>query len=261
MTDAATNKNVPATAPFLWRSKLITVCMLVGWCILIGRLIHLQGTQRESLNTRVARQSSFSESIPARPGEILDRNGHVLAMTITRESLYVVPREIEDPTDFVWQLTRALDVNADELHQKLQKYADKQFVWVQRRLTEEQTQQVRQLKLPPQAWGFRREYLRQYPQGDIAAHVLGMRDIDNIGHGGLEQSMDSLIRGVDGTRMMTRDARGVVVEVERDRSKTPEHGRTVISTLDILTQIQTERLLGKLVQKWKPVGALSLIHI
>lgn len=245
--------------PFLWRSKLMTALMLAGWLIIIGRLIHLQGTQRESLNTRVARQSSFTETIPARPGEILDRNGHVLAMTVTRESLYVVPREIEDPTDFVWQLTRVLDINADDLHERLVKYADKQFVWVQRRLTEEKVEQIRQLNLPSRAWGFRREYLRQYPQGHFAAHVLGMRDIDNIGHGGLEESLDELIRGVDGNRMMTRDARGVVVEVELDRSKMPQHGSTVISTLDILIQLHTERLLNDLVERWKPLGACAIV--
>lgn len=246
-------------APFLWRSKLVSLCVLTGWMILIGRLIHLQGTQRESLNTRVTRQSSFKEKIPARPGEILDRNGHVLAMTVTCESLYVVPCEIDDVADFVWQLTRVLDVNSDELYERLVNNSKKQFIWVQRRLTEEQTEQIRQLNLPPRAWGFRREYLRQYPQGDIAAHVLGMRDIDNIGHGGLEQSLDDLIRGVDGTRMMTRDARGKVVEVALDRSRTPEHGRTVISTLDILIQIQTERLLSELVERWQPIGACAIV--
>lgn len=248
-----------ARAPFLWRSKIVSLCVLLGWAILIGRLIHLQGTQRDSLNTRVTRQSSFKEKTPARPGEILDRNGHVLAMTVTCESLYVVPCEVDDVADFVWQLTRVLDVNSDELYARLVKNSEKQFIWVQRRLTEEQAEQIRQLNLPSRAWGFRREYLRQYPQGNIAAHVLGMRDIDNIGHGGLEQSLDDLIRGVDGMRMMTRDARGKVVEVALDRSKAPEHGRTVISTLDILIQIQTERLLAELVQRWKPIGACAVV--
>ena len=88
--------------------------MLVGWGIMIVRLIHLQGAQRQLLNSRVTRQSSFTQTVPARPGEILDRNGHVLAMTVTRESLYAVPSEIVDPAAFVWQIARVLDVNADE---------------------------------------------------------------------------------------------------------------------------------------------------
>ncbi len=233
--------------------------MLLGWAIMIGRLIHLQGAQRQLLNTRVTRQSSFTEVVPARPGEILDRNGHVLAMTVTRESLYVVPAEIEDPAGFVWQVCSVLNVNADELYERLVRHPKRQFVWVQRRLSEEDAKRIRQLKLPDRTWGFRREYLRQYPQGAYAAHIVGLRDIDNLGHGGLEQSLDDLIRGGDGTRVMTRDARGIVVEVQAARSETPQHGQTVVSTLDILTQIQAEQQLDQLMHRWQPLGACVIV--
>ncbi|MEZ6132175.1 MAG: penicillin-binding protein 2 [Planctomycetaceae bacterium] len=263
MNDTADNSaaSSPASArlPFLWRSKVVSLCMLLGWSILIARLIHVQGAQRQLLNTRVTRQSSVTETVPARPGEILDRNGHVLAMTVTRESLYAVPREIDDPAAFVWQVAQVVNINADELYQRLTEHSERRFLWVQRRLTDEQAQQVRRLPLPEGSWGFRREYLRQYPQGSFAAHVLGIRDIDNLGHGGLEESIDRLIRGVDGTRVMTRDARGMVVEVEAAESRTPEHGRTVIATLDILTQIHTERLLEQLMERWRPLGACAIV--
>ncbi|MFY9255468.1 MAG: penicillin-binding protein 2 [Fuerstiella sp.] len=246
-------------APFLWRSKLVSLLMLIGWSIMIARLIHLQAGQRQSLNSRVTRQSSFSETLPARPGEILDRSGHVLAMTVTRDSLYAVPSQIDDPAAFVWKICEVLDMNADELYEKLVASADRHFIWIRRRLTDEEASRVRQLQLPDRTWGFRREYLRQYPQGQYAAHVLGMRDIDNIGHGGLEESLDDHIRGTDGVRMMTRDARGLVVEVEAEKSQMPTHGRTVVSTLDVLTQIQTERLLEQLMDRWAPLGACAIV--
>ncbi|MEZ6062545.1 MAG: penicillin-binding protein 2 [Planctomycetaceae bacterium] len=242
-----------------WRSSFVAGCVILGWAVLVGRLIQLQGAQRELLHTKVSRQSTFIDTVPARPGEILDRNGHVLAMTVTCESLYAVPAEIDDPWDFALPLATALNLDADELFRRVTEDRDRQFVWVRRRVTEDQVRVIRDLNLPPRTWGFRREYLRQYPQGAFAAHVLGMRDIDNAGHGGLEQSLDDLIRGVDGRRVMTRDARGVVVEVEAARSKVPEHGRTVISTLDLLTQIETERQLDELVRRWQPVGACAVV--
>ncbi|APZ92007.1 peptidoglycan D,D-transpeptidase FtsI family protein [Fuerstiella marisgermanici] len=245
--------------PSIWRVKLISFCLLIGWGIMVGRLVHLQGAQRQLLNTKVNRQSTFTEKVPARPGEVLDRNGHVLAMTITRESLYAVPAEITDAGNFVWEVSQILDINADELYDRIAKHPDRQFIWVRRRLTDDQAQRIRQLNLPKRTWGFRREYLRQYPQGRIAAHVLGMRDIDNIGHGGLEESLDDLIRGVDGTRVMTRDARGKVMEVEAALSETPQHGRTVISTIDVLTQIHTEQLLTDLMERWRPHGACAVV--
>ncbi|MEQ9409618.1 MAG: penicillin-binding protein 2 [Fuerstiella sp.] len=261
MTESSSSANsvVPSQRlPFLWRSKLISACMLLGWALIVVRLIHLQGAQRQLLNTRVSRQSTFQEKVPARPGEILDRNGHVLALTVTRESLYAVPAEIKEADSFVWSICTVLDINADELYDRITAAPDRQFIWVKRRLTDEQAQRVRQLGLPERAWGFRREYLRQYPQGGFAAHVLGMRDIDNIGHGGLEESLDELIRGTDGTRVMTRDARGVVVEVAAARSRTPEHGRTVLSTIDVVSQIHAERLLEQLMDRWRPLGACAI---
>nr|AKB95203.1 peptidoglycan synthetase [uncultured bacterium] len=258
LTDNNDSETAPRL-PFLWRSKFVSLMMLLGWGLLTARLIHLQGAQRQLLNTKVSRQSSFSETVPARPGEILDRNGHVLAMTVTRESLYAVPSAIEDPAAFVWQISEVLDLNADELYQRLVDSPERHFIWIRRRLTDEEADRIRKLNLPDRTWGFRREYLRQYPQGYYAAHVLGMRDIDNIGHGGLEQSLDDNIRGLDGMRMMTRDARGRVVEVEADRSKTPTHGRSVISTIDVLIQIHTERLLKQLMDRWAPLGACAIV--
>lgn len=242
-----------------WRMQLVSCGVFLGWIILIGRLIQVQGEQRQLMNDRVDRQRIFREAVPARPGEILDRNGNVLAMTITCDSLYAIPDSIEDPWSFAWQLAGILNLNADELYQRLRQNSDKQFLWVKRRIPEDLVRQVRSLGLPKSTWGLRREYLRQYPQGRCAAHVLGIRNIDNAGSGGLEQSLDELIRGQDGQRVMSRDARGIVVEVAAQRSRPPQHGQTVISTLDLLTQIETERQLDLLVDEWKPKGACAIV--
>jgi cell division protein FtsI (penicillin-binding protein 3) len=242
-----------------WRMQLISCGVFLGWIVLIGRLIQVQGDQRQLMNDRVDRQRVFRETVPARPGEILDRNGNVLAMTITCDSLYVIPDSIEDPWSFAWQLAGILNLNADDLYQRLQQNSDKQFLWVRRRIPEDLVRQVRSLGLPKSGWGLRREYLRQYPQGRCAAHVLGIRNIDNVGSGGLEQSLNELIRGQDGQRVMSRDARGIVVEVAAHRSRSPQHGQTVISTIDLLTQIETERQLDLLVDEWKPKGACAIV--
>ncbi len=89
--------------------------------------------------------------------------------------------------------------------------------------------------------------------------MLGIRNIDNVGRGGLEQSRHELIRGIDGHRVMTRDALGIVMEVATERSHAPIHGKTVVSTLDLLTQIETERQLDRLMDEWKPVGACAIV--
>lgn len=242
-----------------WRSALMTGGLLLAWVVLVGRLIHLQGAQHDLMHTRVDRQSTFSETLSARPGEIVDRNGHVLAMTVTRNSIYAVPSKIEDPRDFAWKAASVVGGQADELLDRLRATSDKHFIWLRRRVTDEMANEFRELSLPDGTWGFRREYLRQYPQGNIAAHVLGMRDIDNQGHGGLEQSLNDHIRGVDGRRVLTRDARGVVMEVEASASLTPIHGRSVICTIDLLTQLAMERQLDDVMRRWQPVGACAVV--
>ena len=73
--------------PFRWRSVMVTSVFLLFWIILIGRLIYLQGTQHEFMHTRVDRQSTFTEKLTARPGEIVDRNGHVLAKSIYSDKI------------------------------------------------------------------------------------------------------------------------------------------------------------------------------
>jgi len=242
-----------------WRFSLISGIVFLGWCVLVARLIQLQGVQRQLMNDRVARQSLFTEVIPARPGEILDRNGHVLAMTITCDSLYAVPDQIDDSWDFAWQVSSILNLNTDELYQRLTTNRNKQFVWIKRRIDDSQVQQIRSLGLTKNTWGLRREYQRKYPQGSFASHLLGIRDIDNVGKGGLEQSLNTLIRGKHGDRVMTRDARGIIMEVAAERSRAPVHGQTVVSTIDLLTQIETERQLDVLMEEWKPLGACAIV--
>lgn len=242
-----------------WRVQFLSGLIVCAWVIILGRLIHLQGAQRTLMNDRVARQSLFSEVIPARPGEILDRSGHVLAMTVMCDSLYAVPCEIDNLWEFSWKVSSTLNLNADELYQRLQDNSDKQFLWIKRRMDESQMAAFRALNLPKASWGLRREYLRRYPQGGYASHVLGLRDIDNEGRGGLEQGLNESIRGEDGRRVMTRDARGIVMEVAAEQSRPPQHGRSVVSTIDLTIQIRTEEHLDQLMDQWKPLGACAIV--
>ncbi len=260
-TDAPPSNDLPSTSQRSWRFGLVSVLVFMGWAVLVTRLIQLQGAQRQLMNDRVTRQSIFSEVIPARPGEILDRNGQVLAMTIPCDSLFAVPDEIQDPWDFAWRVGPILNLNTDELYHRIADNADKRFVWIERRISDDKVTAIRRLNLPKTAWGLRREYRRQYPQGSFASHVLGIRNIDNVGQGGLEQSLHDVIRGVDGNRVMTRDARGIIMEVAAERSQAPQHGQTVVSTIDLLTQIETEQQLDALMEEWKPNGACAIVMV
>ncbi len=244
---------------FAWRSRLITVSVVLIWIVLAARLVQLQVVERDKLNAITERQHTQTVTIPARPGDIVDRHGRLLATTVTAKSLYVDPQRLTDPWQTARRLAATLDLDADALFLRFAKHRDKRFLWIKRRLTESEVKGVAKLKLPKGMFGFRDEYLRKYPQGKLAAHVVGLRNIDGIGRGGIEQTFDDILRGQDGARQLTRDARGKVVQVREEVTTAPKHGRTIVLTLDAVIQLYAERELDRIVDQWKPRGATAIV--
>ncbi len=214
--------------------------------------------ERARLAERGTRQKSYVEVLSAPPGDLLDRNGRVLATSVVARSLFVVPEKIADPWPTAQRVAGALGIDAGHLCERLQQ-DDKKFAWVKRRLTSDDEQAIRVLNLSPTAWGFRDEYVRRYPQGALAAHVLGLRDVDGNCRGGLEQSLASALRGKPGRRTLYRDARGRVIDVPDDTDIPPQPGHSVVTTLDSIIQLYAERELDRLVEEWKPRGAVALV--
>ncbi len=240
------------------RRGLIVGMLALGGLAVAARLVQLQVVERARLAERGTRQKSYVEVLPAPPGDLLDRGGRVLATSVVARSLFVVPEKIADPWPSAQRVARVLGLDADRLCERLQQ-DDKKFAWVKRRLTSEEEQAVRTLNLPPVAWGFRDEYVRRYPQGALAAHVLGLRDVDGNCRGGLEQSLATVLRGKPGRRTLYRDARGRVIDVPDDTDIPPQPGRSVVTTLDSIVQLYAERELDRVVAQWKPRGAVAVV--
>jgi cell division protein FtsI (penicillin-binding protein 3) len=132
------------------------------------------------------RRAAFDALSGARP-DILDRNGEVLATDVKVMSVFAEPRRIIDKDEATELLTAVLpDVNARELRDRLA--SRKGFVWVKRGITPKQQQEVYHLGLP--GVGFLPENKRVYPNGPIAAHVLGFANLDNVGIAGIEKYID-----------------------------------------------------------------------
>ncbi|MBW3543126.1 MAG: penicillin-binding protein 2 [Planctomycetes bacterium] len=241
------------------RGASMVLVLAVAGLVLVARLVQLQAIERERFARQANRQRSDIETLPARPGDIVDRRGRLLATTITRQSLYVDPSRIDDPAAFAAKLAGALDLDATELAERLSAARSRRFLWVRRRLDDDTTDAVRALELPSDTWGFREEYLRRYPQGVLAAHVLGLRGIDNRGRGGIEQRFDDLLRGRDGRRVLIRDARGRAVEVRDEATTAPLQGRTIVLSLDLVVQLFVEEQLDAIVAEWQPIGACGIV--
>lgn len=241
--------------------RTIVIAMIGAAAVVLGaRLVQLQVVERGRLAARANRQRSYVEPVTAPPGDLLDRDGRVLATTVKTLSLYAIPQNIAEAQSIAARVAQALHLDAERLGERLAAEHDKKFLWIKRRLAPEEESAIRRLNLPADGWGFRDEYLRRYPQGPLAAHLLGQRDVDGNGRGGLEQSLDSLLRGQEGRRTLLRDARGRVIDLLDDQDKMPRRGADVTTTLDSILQLCVEAELDHLVDEWKPRGACAIVQ-
>lgn len=242
-----------------WRIRLVAGTMLGLWLVVAARLVHIQHFQADELAARADRQQSIEVEVPARPADIVDRNGNLLATTITTPSLFVDPKFFQVEDEFLADLCGILDLDQETLAERLAEYSHKRFCWIKRRLSDDEMRQVAHLEWPLGSYGFRDEFLRQYPQGHVGAHVLGLRNIDGEGKGGVEQSLNHLIQGRPGLRRLVRDALGRIVEVNFDPDNEPRRFDAVALTIDLPIQMVVEKELDAVMTEWEAQAASAIV--
>jgi cell division protein FtsI (penicillin-binding protein 3) len=136
--------------------------------------------------------------------DIVDRNGVVLATSLTTASLYANPSQVQDPDGYAEQLNSVLpELNIASTAAKLD--SQRGFVWLKRNLTPRQQQAVNRLGLP--GIYFQAETKRVYPQGNLTAHLIGYTDVDSRGLAGVERSFDDLLQGGERPLQLSIDVR------------------------------------------------------
>lgn len=165
------------------RIGLATLCFGVLFAVIGGRLVMLAVTTESGSALHRATTSSISVARP----DIVDRTGIVLATDVKSVSIFAEPRKILDVDEAVELLTAVLpDLDARELRNKLA--TKRGFEWVKREVTPRQQAEVHRLGIP--GIGFLPENRRVYPNGPVAAHVLGFANVDNQGIAGIEKYID-----------------------------------------------------------------------
>jgi cell division protein FtsI (penicillin-binding protein 3) len=233
----------PATA---WRTTLksrivVAAVGLFVWSAAIeARLVYLQVYRNADLVARAERQQMRTVAASGKRGEILDRDGHVLAYSVDADSIYAVPTEIADPAQAASALCGALgdctSVDRQALAERIRR--GRAFVYVRRQVTPDQARRVAKLEL--EGVGFMKENRRFYPNKELAAHLLGYVGLDNNGLAGVEATYDNLIKGHAGTVLIQTDAkRHAFSRVERPSTT----GADLELTLDQYLQHIAEREL------------------
>jgi cell division protein FtsI (penicillin-binding protein 3) len=144
------------------------------------------------------------KTMTADRADIVDRNGVVLATSLTTASLYANPRQVQGPDETAELLNSVLpDLNIASTAAKLA--TDRGFIWLKRNLTPRQQQAANRLGLP--GIYFQPETKRVYPQGNLTAHLIGYTDVDSRGLAGVERSFDDLLQGGERPLQLSIDVR------------------------------------------------------
>lgn len=165
------------------RLRYVGLAFIAVFGLIAGKLVLIGVKPDTSQDLKHAASEAVSGARP----DILDRNGQIMATDIKTMSVFAEPRRLIDKDEAVELLTAVLpDVDAHELRDRLG--SRKGFVWVKRGITPSQQAEVYRLGLP--GIGFLPENRRVYPNGPIAAHVLGFTNLDNQGIAGIEKWID-----------------------------------------------------------------------
>ncbi|TCJ97881.1 peptidoglycan synthetase FtsI [Volucribacter psittacicida] len=196
---------------YRWALACIVVCLLS----LITRAAYVQVIDAEQLMSEADKRSLRTQKIPAFRGSILDRNGHLLSVSVPMYSVYVDPKDALAKNSLEeterWQaLAEAINVPYKTLIQRVKRNPNSRFIYLTRQVSPTVAQYVRELKI--KGIQIETEPRRFYPRVEEVAHLIGYTNIDGEGIEGIEKSFNSLLIGQEGSRTYRKDRYGNIVE-------------------------------------------------
>ena len=218
-----------------FHKKKILVVFLAAFILilyLIGRLVYLMVFDAEYYQQKAEDLHERERDIKAARGEIIDRNGTVLATNRTVCTISVIHSQIENPEKVIEKLSEFLEMDADQVRKKVEKISS--IERIQSNVDKRTGDKIRNLGLA----GVKvdEDFKRYYPHNELASKVLGFTGGDNQGIVGLEVKYEKYLKGINGKILTTTDARGIELDgVAEDRLE-PEAGNTLRISLDYTMQ-------------------------
>jgi len=249
----------PSSSPTVrwirFRLLLVTGSLLCAFLLLIARSFQIQFFQRQDWADFANKQVRRNLRLEPHRGDIYDRNGQELAVSIEMESLAANPRIIEKPAAAARQLSRVIQIPAVSLDKKLRQ--ERAFVWLKHYLSPRQADAVRALGI--KGIHFVKENRRYYPNVELAGQVIGFVGLDHIGLEGLEVAQDLLLRGHAGTLTGAKDARGQIIFTHGLPDESRPLGYSIRLTLDQRIQYIAERELKRTVNEFGAKSGMTVV--
>lgn len=227
------------------RLILVLAVMVLATGTLGWRALDLQVMDRAFLQDQGDARHLRSQAMPAHRGMITDRHGDPLAISTPVESIWANPRELIESRERWPELAGLLGIDADDFEDRIQQRANREFVYLRRHVDPSFADRV--LALGLRGVSTQREYRRFYPEGEVAAHIVGFTNIDDHGQEGMELIYNPWLRGQAGAKWVLKDRFGRIVE-DVDGIKEPEPGRDLALSIDRRIQYLAYRELKTAVQ-------------
>lgn len=214
------------------RLMLLSLFFIFAYIIVAAKIVDLtiiQGEMKKGEeNVSYLEQQPLPEEKISR-ADIVDRNGVILARSLKTSSLYADPKYIDNPQQAAKDLSKIFpEMSYGDLLQKLQ--SNKRFVWIKRNITPDDQYKILYLGYP--GLSFQDEHKRIYPQGQLAAHIVGYTSVDGHGLGGLEAGFDKLLT----------------------ESKEP-----LVTTIDVRVQHALRRETANAIKKFNAVAGAGMV--
>ncbi|MGB8692063.1 MAG: penicillin-binding transpeptidase domain-containing protein [Steroidobacteraceae bacterium] len=210
----------PRPVSFRLRLGLLFALLALAGVGLAGRAVQLQLLQHRFLAGQGAARFSRVAAIAAHRGTISDRFGEPLAVSTPVDSVWINPQQLAGNLEQLPRLARAMKVDSHELVRRVSTGMDREFMYVARGLQPNDARRVKTLGI--NGVNLTREYRRYYPAGEVAGHLLGFTDVDDVGQEGAELAYDHWLGGEDGAKRVIQDSQGRKVEdVESIRAVRP----------------------------------------
>ena len=204
-------------------------------CVLaiFWKVANLHITERDFLQDQGDRRTIRTVPLVANRGLITDRNGEPLAVSTPVQSIWVDPSKISGDPETIKALAKNLELNEEVLIQNLKLKSNLKFHYIKRRLPPSEAEKI--LRLSAEGVYSQQEYQRFYPQGEVAAHLVGFSNMDDVGQEGLELTYDNWLKGVPGRRQVMQDRRGNIIE-ELNTIQTAQPGNSLELSIDFRIQ-------------------------
>lgn len=232
------SKSNPVNRIRLWYALLIVVC-----AIFVIRLFYLQVIRHNYYKTAAYSGQYKEYEIPAERGVIEVHDGDRLVPIVLNEKLYTLfadPKYIKEPEEAAKEVQKIIGGNASEYEEKMK--ADTRYAILAKKLNKEQREKLDELEI--KGLGTREESYRTYPQGQLAAQLLGFVNNEGEGKYGIEQALDNQLKGTPGQLKAITDAKGVPLVANKDNvNLAPQSGKRVVLTVDLSMQQHVEEIL------------------